>query len=116
MSSFVVVANRLPVDEVITESGRSWRRSPGGLVTALHPVLVEHEGAWIGWSGGIAENDEVAASAGGHRRVGYPGGPVTSPSHQNHWPAADGHGDQPDRKSTRLNSSHYGLSRMPSSA
>ena len=53
MSSFVVVANRLPVDEVITESGRTWRRSPGGLVTALHPVLVEHEGAWIGWSGGM---------------------------------------------------------------
>ena len=25
-------------------------------------------------------------------------------------------GDQPDRKSTRLNSSHYALSRMPSSA
>ena len=55
MSSFVVVANRLPVDEVITESGRTWRRSPGGLVTALHPVLVEHQGTWIGWSGGIAE-------------------------------------------------------------
>jgi trehalose 6-phosphate synthase len=61
VSSFVVVANRLPVDEVTTESGRSWRRSPGGLVTALHPVLVEHEGSWIGWSGGIATDDEVAA-------------------------------------------------------
>ena len=97
MSSFVVVANRLPVDEVITESGRSWRRSPGGLVTALHPVLVEHEGAWIGWSGGIAENDEIAASAGSHRRVGYPGGPVTSPSHDNQWPATAGHGDEPTK-------------------
>ncbi len=97
MSSFVVVANRLPVDEVITESGRSWRRSPGGLVTALHPVLVEHEGAWIGWSGGIADHDEVAASAAGHRRVGYPGGAVTSPSHHNQWPAADGHGDEPTK-------------------
>jgi trehalose 6-phosphate synthase len=67
VSSFVVVANRLPVDEVITESGRSWRRSPGGLVTALHPVLVEHEGAWIGWSGGVASADEVSAFASGHR-------------------------------------------------
>jgi trehalose 6-phosphate synthase len=37
-SSFVVVANRLPVDEVATAGGRSWRRSPGGLVTALHPT------------------------------------------------------------------------------
>jgi trehalose 6-phosphate synthase len=55
-SSFVVVANRLPVDEVTTESGRTWRRSPGGLVSALHPVLVEHHGAWIGWSGGTTED------------------------------------------------------------
>lgn len=95
MSSFVVVANRLPVDEVITESGRSWRRSPGGLVTALHPVLVEHEGAWIGWSGGIAGKDEVAAFAGGRRRV--PGGPATGASHHNQWPAAGEHGDEPTK-------------------
>ncbi|GAA1372616.1 trehalose-6-phosphate synthase [Catellatospora chokoriensis] len=61
-SPFVVVANRLPVDEVTTDtpggrvtgsgdSRRRWRRSPGGLVTALHPVLVERHGTWIGWSG-----------------------------------------------------------------
>ncbi len=57
-SPFVVVANRLPVDEVSedtpaarTTGGRRWRPSPGGLVTALHPVLVEHQGTWIGWSG-----------------------------------------------------------------
>src|SRR5262249_2685504 len=64
MSSFVVVANRLPVDEVITETGRTWRRSPGGLVTALHPVLTERHGAWIGWSGGITEEEDLAASGG----------------------------------------------------
>jgi trehalose 6-phosphate synthase len=51
-SSFVVVANRLPVDEVETPLGREWRRSPGGLVTALHPVLAAHRGAWVGWAGG----------------------------------------------------------------
>ena len=59
-SPFVVVANRLPVDEVPADvpagrtSGdnrRRWRRSPGGLVTALHPVLVERSGTWIGWAG-----------------------------------------------------------------
>ncbi|HLT11758.1 MAG TPA: trehalose-6-phosphate synthase [Micromonosporaceae bacterium] len=49
--TFVVVANRLPVDEVITESGREWRRSPGGLVTALHPILAAHRGHWVGWAG-----------------------------------------------------------------
>ena len=54
-SEFVVVANRLPVDEVVTEEGRSWRRSPGGLVTALHPVLVARQGTWVGWAGGVGE-------------------------------------------------------------
>jgi trehalose 6-phosphate synthase len=57
-SSFVVVANRLPVDEVITAEGREWRRSPGGLVTALHPVLVEHRGTWVGWAGGTGDAPE----------------------------------------------------------
>ena len=58
-SSFVVVANRLPVDEVITDDGeRQWRPSPGGLVTALHPVLTQHRGTWIGWSGGTGDAPE----------------------------------------------------------
>jgi trehalose 6-phosphate synthase len=100
VSSFVVVANRLPVDEVITESGRSWRRSPGGLVTALHPVLVEHEGSWIGWSGGVAENDEVAAFVSGHRRAPYRGSAASGPKRpgaQNHWSGS--YGQEPDRDS-----------------
>jgi trehalose 6-phosphate synthase len=29
-----------------------WRPSPGGLVTAIEPVMRENDGAWIGWSGG----------------------------------------------------------------
>jgi trehalose 6-phosphate synthase len=49
--TFVVVANRLPVDEVQTEGEREWRRSPGGLVTALHPILAGHQGVWVGWAG-----------------------------------------------------------------
>jgi trehalose 6-phosphate synthase len=49
---FVVVSNRLPVDRVIEADGTaSWARSPGGLVTALEPVMRQHEGAWIGWGG-----------------------------------------------------------------
>jgi trehalose 6-phosphate synthase len=52
-SDMVVVANRLPVDRVEAPDGTStWRRSPGGLVTALEPVLQRHHGAWIGWPGG----------------------------------------------------------------
>ena len=49
--TFVVVANRLPVDEMVTDTGREWRRSPGGLVTALQPILAGHRGIWVGWAG-----------------------------------------------------------------
>jgi trehalose 6-phosphate synthase len=45
---FVVVANRLPVDAA--DDG-GWRRSPGGLVTAVHPVARRLGGAWVGWTG-----------------------------------------------------------------
>ena len=49
---FVVVANRLPVDVTVGEDGAtSWTRSPGGLVTALEPVMQANPGAWVGWSG-----------------------------------------------------------------
>lgn len=48
----VVVANRLPVDfSVRPGGGIDWQRSPGGLVTALEPVMQQAEGAWVGWSG-----------------------------------------------------------------
>ena len=46
-ASFIVAANRLPVER----RGDSWRVSPGGLVTALTPILAEHHGTWIGWAG-----------------------------------------------------------------
>jgi trehalose 6-phosphate synthase len=52
LSSFVVVSNRLPVDRVVDESGATtWRQSPGGLVTALEPVMRAADGAWVGWAG-----------------------------------------------------------------
>jgi len=51
-ADFIVVANRLPVDLVVDGDGnRSWKRSPGGLVTALEPMLRSREGAWVGWPG-----------------------------------------------------------------
>ncbi|WP_309709818.1 trehalose-6-phosphate synthase [Pseudolysinimonas sp.] len=50
--AFVVVSNRLPVDRVVAEDGSaSWKQSPGGLVTALEPVMRKTEGAWVGWIG-----------------------------------------------------------------
>src|SRR5258707_8259254 len=61
-SRFVVVANRLPVDEVTTAGGRSWRRSPGGLVTALHPVLSSQHGTWVGWAGNASRPEDAPAA------------------------------------------------------
>ncbi|NJC74010.1 trehalose-6-phosphate synthase [Planosporangium thailandense] len=56
---FVVVANRLPVDEVVGADGeRAWTRSPGGLVSALHPTVRARRGAWIGWAGGTGDAPE----------------------------------------------------------
>ena len=47
-----MVANRLPVDRTeMPDGSTAWRRSPGGLVTALAPVMQGHHGAWIGWTG-----------------------------------------------------------------
>ncbi|MDR3663997.1 MAG: trehalose-6-phosphate synthase [Mycobacterium sp.] len=57
-SDFVVVANRLPVDmERLPDGSITWKRSPGGLVTALEPLLRKQRGAWIGWPG-VADSDE----------------------------------------------------------
>ncbi|MBF4477716.1 trehalose 6-phosphate synthase [Rhodococcus rhodochrous J3] len=51
-SDFVVVANRLPVDlERLPDGTTRWKRSPGGLVTALEPILRANNGAWVGWAG-----------------------------------------------------------------
>jgi trehalose 6-phosphate synthase len=51
-SDFVVVANRLPIDmERLPDGTTAYERSPGGLVTALEPLLRKRRGAWIGWPG-----------------------------------------------------------------
>ena len=55
-SDFVVVANRLPVDlERLPDGTTTWKRSPGGLVTALEPLLRRRRGAWVGWPGLAAD-------------------------------------------------------------
>jgi trehalose 6-phosphate synthase/phosphatase len=47
----IVVANRLPV--TVRRVGSAWRAvgNPGGLVSALAPVMREMDGLWIGWPG-----------------------------------------------------------------
>ncbi len=49
-ADMIVVSNRLPVDHDPSVEG-GWRRSPGGLVAALEPVLQQTGGAWVGWPG-----------------------------------------------------------------
>ena len=44
----IAIANRLPVQQ----GDNGWELSPGGLVTALRPVMATHPGAWVGWDGG----------------------------------------------------------------
>ena len=44
----IAVANRLPVQ--LGDSG--WELAPGGLVTALRPVMERRSGTWVGWDGG----------------------------------------------------------------
>jgi len=34
------------------DGSTAWRRSPGGLVAALEPVMRKTDGAWVGWTGG----------------------------------------------------------------
>ena len=58
-NSFVVVANRLPVDLSFDAQGKPvFSPSPGGLVTALSPVLEHHQGCWVGWPGTTKEVPE----------------------------------------------------------
>jgi trehalose 6-phosphate synthase len=69
---FVVVSNRLPVDRVSTHDGTpSWKPSPGGLVTALEPVMRANDGAWIGWTG-VADDDQGPFEADGLHLVPVP--------------------------------------------
>jgi len=50
-SELVVVANRLPVNRVVREGATRWEASPGGLVSALTPLLKGRECSWVGWAG-----------------------------------------------------------------
>ncbi|WP_122818734.1 alpha,alpha-trehalose-phosphate synthase (UDP-forming) [Nocardioides pantholopis] len=58
-NNLVIVANRLPVDRVEQADGTpGWRLSPGGLVTAIEPVMRANDGVWLGWPGGTDQDLE----------------------------------------------------------
>ena len=56
----VVASNRLPFTIQRNANGLQAQRSPGGLVSALDPVLRDHGGTWIGWPGlELRANEEL---------------------------------------------------------
>jgi trehalose 6-phosphate synthase len=58
---FLIVSNRLPIEPGPAGRPAQWRASPGGLVSALQPVITKNGGAWVGWTGEPAEaQNEVA--------------------------------------------------------
>ena len=59
-SPLVVVSNRLPFRAERRAAGLHLTRSPGGLVTALEPVLEQRGGVWVGWTGVSREEAEAA--------------------------------------------------------
>jgi len=66
-SDFVVVANRLPIDMEPQPDGTVvFKRSPGGLVTALEPLLRRNRGAWIGWPGVVDAAEDPIVENGLH--------------------------------------------------
>ncbi|CAN5450095.1 trehalose-6-phosphate synthase [soil metagenome] len=66
-ADLVIVANRLPVDRVTMPDGTvTWRPSPGGLVSAIEPVMRANDGTWIGWPGGTEQDLEPFDADGMH--------------------------------------------------
>lgn len=61
-SPLVVAAHRLPV--AWDERNSQWNTSPGGLVSALAPVLRENGGVWVGWTGAPGGDSKAFSAAG----------------------------------------------------
>jgi trehalose 6-phosphate synthase len=73
----VIAANRLPVRQVDGQ----WQRSPGGLVSALTPLLQAANGVWVGWSG---EADQELAPF-EHDGIEHVAIPLTSDEESEHY-------------------------------
>ena len=59
----LVVSNRLPVTLQRGTGGLERKRSTGGLVSALEPVLAKQGGTWVGWPGMKLRTDERLSEA-----------------------------------------------------
>ncbi|MBW2272272.1 MAG: trehalose-6-phosphate synthase [Deltaproteobacteria bacterium] len=65
----LVVSNRLPFVFQRGDTGLTRRPSPGGLVTALDPVLRKRGGTWLGWPGGDIGIEDALELRGDQYRV-----------------------------------------------
>jgi len=52
----VLVSNRVPYKIVKSKAGIKYKKSVGGLVTALDPILAKKGGLWLGWNGLVGKN------------------------------------------------------------
>ncbi|MEX2218854.1 MAG: trehalose-6-phosphate synthase [Phycisphaerales bacterium] len=75
-SRTVVISNRLPVQRVGKGPSARWQTSPGGLVTAIEPILRRSGGAWVGWTGVAGSSPRPAT------HEGYTVRPVPLSSHE----------------------------------
>ncbi|MFH1798574.1 MAG: trehalose-6-phosphate synthase [Candidatus Omnitrophota bacterium] len=51
----IIASNRLPFYRKKGKSGKDvWKKSAGGLITAIEPILLERGGIWVGWDGFFA--------------------------------------------------------------
>ena len=63
----ILVSNREPYEHVRTGGTLEVRRPPGGLVSALDPLMRRTNGVWVAWGSGNADRD--AADRQGHVMV-----------------------------------------------
>lgn len=61
--SLVVVSNRGPVRLEETEHGIAVKKSDGGLVSAVEPIIREVGGIWVAWSGRTATDEKPGDDA-----------------------------------------------------
>src|SRR5258706_13554682 len=86
--SLVIVSNRLPfIVEPQPAGPPTFTRAPGGLVTALEPVLAERGGVWIGWNGLNADQagDLAELAPPGETGVRYRALPLSAPEVERYY-------------------------------
>lgn len=80
----IIVSNRLPISMTLEFGALKVKRSSGGLVTALRPILKEHGGTWIGNAGTHEDKKMVKALEEESRRTGFDCAPVFVTEEEDH--------------------------------